>query len=176
MSAAINKNYLVNARYAMINGEEHTNYEMPANAIDFNLKEQGYINFFAGAYGNKGNSATTIDSFFSLHMIKRNGTSIDDIYEIEEVYSDGVPYHSYIYRFSNGMYSIPYSIDKYNPKKIYILNTKTPLDDVEHGGYADGVYHQINQTAFRTIPTLVDKMVSIKVSILKFLLTQVNTH
>ena len=150
MSAAINKNYLVNARYAMINGEEHTNYEMPANAIDFNLKEQGYINFFAGAYGNRGSSATTIDSFFSLHMIKRNGTSIDDIYEIEEVYSDGVPYHSYIYRFSNGMYSIPYSIDKYNPKKIYILNTKTPLDDVEHGGYADGAYHQINQTTFTT--------------------------
>ena len=150
MSAAINKNYLVDARYAMINGEEYTDYEMPANAIDFNLKEQGYINFFAGAYGNKGNSATTIDSFFSLHMIKRNGTSIDDIYEIEEVYSDGVPYHSYIYRFSNGMYSIPYSIDKYNPKKIYILNTKTPLDDVEHGGYADGVYHQINQTTFTT--------------------------
>lgn len=150
MSAAINKNYLVNARYAMINGEEYTDYEMPANAIDFNLKEQGYINFFAGAYGNKGNSATTIDSFFSLHMIKRNGTSIDDIYEIEEVYSDGVPYHSYIYRFSNGMYSIPYSIDKYNPKKIYILNTKTPLDDVEHGGYADGAYHQINQTTFTT--------------------------
>ena len=150
MSAAINKNYLVNARYAMINGEEYSNYKMPANAIDFNLKEQGYINFFAGAYGNKGSSATTIDSFFSLHMIKRNGTDIDDIYEIEEVYSDGVPYHSYIYRFSNGMYSIPYSIDKYNPKKIYILNTKTPLDDVANGGYADGIYHQINQTTFTT--------------------------
>ena len=150
MSAAINKNYLVNARYAMINGEEYSNYEMPANAIDFNLKEQGYINFFAGAYGNKGSSATTIDSFFSLHMIKRNGTSIDNIYEIEEVYSDGIPYHSYIYRFSNGMYSVPYSIDKYNPKKVYILNTKTPLDDVEHGGYADGVYHQIDQSTFNT--------------------------
>ena len=150
MSAAINKNYLVNARYAMINGEEHTNYKMPANAIDFNLKEQGYINFFAGAYGNKGNSATTIDSFFSLHMIKRNGTDIDDIYEIEEIYSDGIPYHSYIYRFSNGMYSIPYSIDKYNPRKIYILNTKTPLDDVEHGGYADGAYHQIDASTFNT--------------------------
>ncbi len=150
MSAAINKNYLVNARYAMINGEEYSNYEMPANAIDFNLKEQGYINFFAGAYGNKGTSATTIDSFFSLHMIKRNGTSIDNIYEIEEVYSDGIPYHSYIYRFSNGMYSVPYSIDKYNPKKVYVLNTKTPLDDVEHGGYADGVYHQIDQSTFNT--------------------------
>ena len=150
MSAAISKDSVVNARYAMINDEEHTNYKMPANSIDFNLKEQGYVNFFAGAYGNKGNSATTIDSFFSLHMIKRNGTNIDNIYEIEEIYSDGVPYHSYIYRFSNGMYSIPYSIDKYNPKKIYILNTKTPLDDVEHGGYADGIYTQINQTTFST--------------------------
>ncbi len=150
MSAAINKNHLVNARYAMINGEEHTDYKMPANAIDFNLKDQGYINFFAGTYGNKGSSATTIDSFFSLHMIKRNGTDIDDIYEIEEVYSDGIPYHSYIYRFSNGKYSVPYSIDKYNPKKVYVLNTKTPLDDVEHGGYADGVYTQIDQSTFNT--------------------------
>ena len=151
MSAAINKNEVVNAKYAMINGDIHSDYKMPANSIDFNLKEQGYINFFAAPYGNDSNSnARTVDSFFSLHMIKRNGTEIDDIYEIEEVYSDGVPYHSYIYRFSNGMYSIPYSIDKYNPRKLYILNTKTPLDDVEHGGYADGIYTQINQTTFST--------------------------
>ena len=150
MSAAINKNYLVNARYAMINGEEYTDYKMPANSINFNLKEQGYINFFAGAYGNLNSNPVTIDSFFSLHMIKRNGTGIDDINEIEEIYSDGIPYHSYIYRFSNGKYSIPYSIDKYNPKKVYILNTKTPLDDVEHGGYADGIYTQIDQSTFNT--------------------------
>lgn len=150
MSAAINKDYLVNARYAMINGEEYTDYKMPANSIDFNLKEQGYINFFAGTYGNLNSQPTTVDSFFSLHMIKRNGTNIDDINEIEEIYSDGIPYHSYIYRFSNGKYSVPYSIDKYNPKKVYILNTKTPLDDVEHGGYADGIYHQIDQSTFNT--------------------------
>ena len=150
MSAAINKNNLVTARYAMINGETYSDYKMPANSIDFNLKEQGYINFFAGTYGSQNSSAATIDSFFSLHMIKRSGTEIDNIYEIEEIYSDGIPYHSYIYRFSNGMYSIPYSIDKYNPKKIYILNTKTPLDDVEHGGYADGMYHQIDQSTFTT--------------------------
>ena len=150
MSAAINKDYLVNAKYAMINGEEYADYKMPANSIDFNLKEQGYINFFAGAYGNLSGNPTTIDSFFSLHMIKRNGTDIDDIYEIEEIYSDGIPYHSYIYRFSNGKYSIPYSIDKYNPKKVYILNTKTPLDDVEHGGFADGIYTQIDQSTFNT--------------------------
>ena len=151
MSAAINKDNVVNAKYAMINGEEHSNYKMPANSIDFNLKEQGYVNFFAAPYGNDGDgNARTVDSFFSLHMIKRNGTNVDNIYEIEEVYSDGVPYHSYIYRFSNGMYSIPYSIDKYNPKKIYILNTKTPLDDVANGGYADGIYTQINSTTFTT--------------------------
>ena len=150
MSAAINKDNLVTARYAMINGETYSDYKMPANSIDFNLKEQGYINFFAGTYGSQNSSAATVDSFFSLHMIKRSGTEIDNIYEIEEIYSDGIPYHSYIYRFSNGMYSIPYSIDKYNPKKIYILNTKTPLDDVEHGGYADGMYHQIDQSTFTT--------------------------
>ena len=151
MSAAINKQNAVTARYAMINDQEYQDYQMPANAIDFNLKEQGYVNFFAGTYGSVTNNRTpTIDSFFSLHQIKRSGSNIDEIYEIEEIYSDGVPYHSYVYKFSNGMYSIPYSIDKYNPRKIYILNTKTPLDDVEHGGYADGVYTQINQTTFTT--------------------------
>ena len=149
MSAAINKNNAVKAKYAMINGQTYTDYMMPANSIDFNLKEQGYVNFFAGTYGSLTNNSTpTIDSFFSLHQIKRNGSNIDDIYEIEEIYSDGVPYHSYIYRFSNGMYSIPYSIDKYNPQKLYVLNTKYPITDTEHGGYSDGIYHQISQQVF----------------------------
>ena len=151
MTAAINKNNAVEARYAMINGEEFTNYQMPANAIDFNLKEQGYVNFFAAPYGNDSNgNARTVDSFFSLHMMKRNGSAIDDIYEIEQVYSDDQANHSYVYKLSNGMYTIPYSIDKYNPKKLYILNTKTPITDTANGGFVDGVYHQINQTTFST--------------------------
>ena len=149
MSAVINKENAVTARYAMINGQEYQNYMMPANAIDFNLKEQGYVNFFAGTYGSTtGETYTTIDSFFSLHQIKRNGSTIDAINEIEQIYSDGVSGHSYIYKLSNGNYTIPYSIDKYNPSKLYVLNTKTPITDTQNGGYEDGVYHQINQSTF----------------------------
>ena len=149
MTAPINKDYAVKARYANINGTEYSDYMMPANSIDFNLKEQGYVNFFAAPYGNDSNgNARTVDSFFSLHMIKRNGTQIDNIYEIEEVFSDSTYGHSYVYRLSNGMYTIPYSIDKYNPQKLYVLNTKYLITDTEHGGYADGMYHQITQQAF----------------------------
>ena len=149
MTAPINKDYAVKARYANINGTEHSNYMMPANSIDFNLKEQGYVNFFAAPYGNDSNgNARTVDSFFSLHMIKRSGTQIDNIYEIEEVFSDSTYGHSYVYRLSNGMYTIPYSIDKYNPQKLYVFNTKYLITDTEHGGYSDGMYHQISQQEF----------------------------
>ena len=150
MSAEINKDKVVNARYAKINGEEFENYKMPANSIDFNLKDQGYVNFFAGAYGNSGNSATTIDSFFSLHQIRRDGAEIDTINEIDEIYSDGVNGHSYIYKLSNGNYTIPYSIDKYNSKKLYVLNTKYLITDTEHGGYTDGIYHEISAATFNS--------------------------
>ena len=151
MSATINKENAVTARYAMINGQIYQNYMMPANAIDFNLKEKGHVNFFAGTYGQlTGQSTTTIDSFFSLHQIKRNGSLIEDINEIEQVYSDGVSGHSYVYKLSNGNYTVPYSIDKYNPTKLYVLDTKYQIDDTAHGGYSDGVYHQINQSTFTT--------------------------
>ena len=153
MSAAISTDSLVKAKYAQINGSEYDDYYMPANSIDFNLRDQGYINFFAAPYGrvsgSNGNSVeTTVDSFFSLHQIKRNGTSIDEINEIEEIYSDGKLNHAYVYKLSNGNFTVPYSIDKYNSSKLYILDTKTPITDVEHGGYADGIYHELTATEF----------------------------
>ena len=150
-SIGISKDALITAKYAAINGEEFTNYKMPANSIDFNLREQGYINFFAGTYGNSGTSATTIDSFFSLHQIKRTGTTIDSIDEIQEIYSDGVNGHSYIYKFTNGdEYSVPYSIDQYSAKKFYVLGTKYLITDTAHGGFADGVYHKLSSSEFNT--------------------------
>lgn len=147
-NAQINKNNLVTARYAAINGEEYTNYQMPANSIDFNLRDQGYINFFAGTYGNydngSGGTSYTVDSFFSLHQIQRSGSTITDINEIEEIYSDGISGHSYIYKFNNGKYSVPYSIDPYNSKRLYVLGTKYAITNTEHGGYSDGIYHQLD--------------------------------
>ena len=160
MDAVINKNNCVQAKYAFINGEEYENYEMPTNAIDFNLKEKGYINFFAGTYGNLNGTDQNIDSFFSLHMIQRytaadntagdipSGKKVGDIkeiYEIEEVLSDNNKRHSYVYRLSNGKYTVPYSFDIGNQSNKYVLDTLYPITDTSHGGYSDGHFHLLDE-------------------------------
>ena len=150
-STGISVDNLVTAKYAAINGEEHSNYKMPANSIDFNLREQGYVNFFAGTYGYSGSSDTTIDSFFSLHQVQRTGETITAINEIAEIYGDGIANHSYVYKFTgSSTYTTPYSLDPYNAKKFYVLGTKNLITDTEHGGYSDGIYHQISASEFST--------------------------
>ena len=81
MNAAISRTSLVTLPKATINGQTFQNYQVPQDCIDFNLKEAGYINFFAGTYfsGNK--------SFFSLHQITRNSNNaIIGITEIKKIY------------------------------------------------------------------------------------------
>ena len=101
MSGLIDLNNIVTANYALINGTEKTDYQLPANSIDFNLLEKGYINFFAGTYFTNNNS------FFSLHHIERDEETgeITAIKEIKEIYSNGVARHSYIYKYSDNTYS-----------------------------------------------------------------------
>lgn len=101
MSGLIDLNNIVTANYALINGEEKSNYQLPANSIDFNLLEKGYINFFAGTYFANNNS------FFSLHHIERDEETgeITAIKEIKEIYSDGIARHSYIYKYNDNTYS-----------------------------------------------------------------------
>ena len=105
MNAQISKDALVTAKYAKLNTstEPYSNYQMPANSINFNLIEKGNIKLFGGMYFNNPNN----DAFMSLHQVKRNKTThiIEDIKEIEEVYSDGIENHSYIYKFTDGKYS-----------------------------------------------------------------------
>ena len=129
MQNLIDKNYLVTARYAQINTTAYSNYQLPASSIDFNLKERGFVNFFAGTYGNlSGEDTTLIDSFFSIHQIRRDSNNnIVSIDEIDQILSDGNPDHAYIYKLSNGKYTIPYSYNMYNQKIKYIIDTKTPL-------------------------------------------------
>ena len=149
MDAVISDDNLVTARYARINGTEYTQgYQLPANSIDFNLKQKGLINFFAGTYGNKGQNATTVDSFFSLHQIVRSGSSIEAIYEIQEIYADTTSankdQHAYVYKVKNGenyYYTTPYSV--INGRNL-VLDTRYLITDTEHGGYSDGIYHQLN--------------------------------
>ena len=65
MDSTISMNRVIKADAVMINGEYKTDYEMPEDSIDFTLKENGYINFFAGNYQKDNNS------FFALHQIER---------------------------------------------------------------------------------------------------------
>lgn len=106
VEATVSKKNLVVPSYALVNGHEYytaDKYELPVNTIDFNLKEQGYINFFAGMY-YPGN-----DAMFSLHQIRRNAdNTIAEIKEIAEVLSDNNVLHSYVYKFTDGQYSVPF--------------------------------------------------------------------
>lgn len=100
MPANINQNHLVTAEYALINGREKTNYQMPASSIDFNLASKGTINFFAGTYFTGNNS------FFSLHHIERNDDDeIESIKEIDEIYKSTNGRKKYIYKYVGGTYS-----------------------------------------------------------------------
>ena len=81
---------------------------MPRDSIDFQLKDNGVINFFAGSY------FTGNDGFFSLHRIFRdpNTNEITDIREIQYIYqkSDNPDYiyYKYVTPDTNNNY---YSID-----------------------------------------------------------------
>ena len=95
-----------------LNGNVYTNYAFPKSCIDFNLKEQGKINFFGGSYYN-GTSESKADCFFSLSVIERNGTNLtnNSIKKISYIYKnnayDGTNPESkkYIYRYSDNSYS-----------------------------------------------------------------------
>ena len=122
--------------YAVINGQEYYNYQVPADCIDFNLKEKGYINFFAGTYYQRTSSDNTTRNscFFSLYDIFRsstNNTNLADIKEIVEIYEDSLnKNYSYVYKYSDGTYSIPYKYAVINGSK-----TKVKLDGSTYDEY-----------------------------------------
>lgn len=107
MNSKISKDSLVSVDNVTIFGKTYDNYEMPTACIDFNLKEAGFINFFAGTYFDGNNT------FFSLHKIERGKDENDpetynkilSIKEIQYIYGvvkDGaidftVPYY-YTYK------------------------------------------------------------------------------
>ena len=130
MDATISMDHILNADWVSILGEEHTNFELPVNSIDFNLKETGYINFFAGTY-----FTTTVNSFFSLHKIVRSGNKITNIFEIEEIFKDTsttAKNRSYVYKLKdksgNITYSCPYIFDALG-NRTSLVNGKNPDDN-----------------------------------------------
>ena len=98
MDATIDMDHIITAPYAVVDGAEYTDFELPEVAIDFSVHQKGYITFYAGAYHSSN------DSLFSLHEIKRNGSKIEWIKEIQYIYSSGDTADDYIYmyRVKNG--------------------------------------------------------------------------
>ena len=122
MNADISMDNLITVPYAKINGKEKTQYDLPRDSIDFTLKDDGYINFFAATYYRNTkstggwNSSTITDfnnsnnSFFSLHIIDRNedsnDCSIDRIKQIAKIYknnsyTEGSDLPKYVYTYRN---------------------------------------------------------------------------
>lgn len=95
-----------------LNGQSYSNYSFPQSCIDFNLKENGKINFFGGSYYN-GSSESKADCFFSLSVIERNGTNLtnNSIKKISYIYKNNAydknnpDSQKYVYRYSDNSYS-----------------------------------------------------------------------
>ena len=108
MGTAISTSKTISIPTAIINEATKTSYVVPKSCIDFNLKEEGYINFFGGSYYARTNSSYA-DSFFSLNYITRNASDgITSIKQINQVYTnsntaEGQP--KYVYKFSDNSYS-----------------------------------------------------------------------
>lgn len=135
MSATINKNSTTIIPKAIVNGTTYSNFEVPNDCIDFNLKEKGYINFFAGSYFQNQTSGKN-DSFFTLHEIQRgsnpsnssNPTPITNISEIVRIYTNNKETDSYVYEYAtnngSGIYSVPFTFD--NEGNKVILDEEAP--------------------------------------------------
>lgn len=136
MNSQISKENLATADVARIKkaGTEvtdYTNYQMPRDSIDFNLRKRGYINFFGGTY------FTGNDSFFSLHHITRNSDqSIANIKEISSIYSNGVKTDPYVYGYSDGTYSSGSSLPtSYSTTPIFEMSWVTTPTIVQNAVY-----------------------------------------
>lgn len=149
MNAKISKDKYVTAPEVKIfterNQDEESkmyyNYQLPVGTIDFNLAEDGYINFFAGAFMT--GAGQTVDSFFSLHKVFRDYSvasgqgqggltyPITDIREIKAVYSDGELDHSYILEFKGTptQFTKPYAMKKGVKYKLTLTDEQSYEED-----------------------------------------------
>lgn len=111
MNADLSMDHIITVPYALINGTEYENYQLPEDSIDFNLKSSGKINLFAHTMYVNGsiNWNNSNNCFFSLHRIIRSGSNITGIKQIAKIYknsqyvegSDTIPEYVYTYRDSS---------------------------------------------------------------------------
>ncbi len=151
MASTISASSIVNASKVSVLNNNADTYQLPVDCIDFNLKQKGVINFFAGTYFDDN------DSFFSLYQIIRNDDAvlkngstneyssyktINQIREIVAVYSNDVgtktTKYSNIYKYKttvNGntvyTYSEPYRFDG-NQNKFKMDKNSTVASDIPY--------------------------------------------
>ena len=150
----ISKDSIVEARNVLISdGDKETTdlkatYELPVYSLDFNLTEQGRINFFAGMY-NGGYSTTGtktygttgndhMNGFFSFHRVFRDtNEKIVDIKEVKGIYEKaGVLEYTYVYK--NGSNYIDNAGNEFSNLSTYVSsNSLTLLFDTDWLGYRD---------------------------------------
>ena len=128
------------AEKAIINGDTFYNYEFPTDCIDFNLKEKGFITFFAGAYYTDNNC------FFSLHKIYRNGSSIENVMEIVNILSDGNEDHSYVYLLKD----TSTNTTKYYYTKPFVKNPDGSYSTLDGNAYSDTISNLLSSNASGT--------------------------
>lgn len=122
--------YRIKIPYAIINRKEYFNYEVPYDAVNFNLGEKGYINFLASNfYYNTENDSN--NSFFSLFKVYRDGNnSITDIKKITEIYAaktqEDRESYSFVYKLGEGnsaLYTYPYKYSADGKTRVKLDNS-----------------------------------------------------
>lgn len=101
-NGSIGMNKIITSYKACILGQEYSNYQLPANSVNFHLKSKGFINFYSGTYGAYNNSYKHDNCFFSVHeVIRDSNQKITDIREIKKIYecTDKTKSNSYLYEF-----------------------------------------------------------------------------
>ena len=70
-------------------------------SVEFHLKKNGYINFFAGTYY----TATRDFNFFSIYKVNRTNGSISSVKRISQIYTNSSSGPKYVYKYSDNSYS-----------------------------------------------------------------------
>ena len=151
MESTISMDAITTASYVKMNNVVHTNYELPVNSIDFNLKEFGYINFLAGSYFNRTTAPVSRnDSFFALYQIERLDSApnkINRILEIKGVYqhSSKTKNYSYVYELTDGtntFFTKPYKVTSSEGGREWLYDTE---HDYATNQYVDSLPSNYNK-------------------------------
>ena len=112
MNATVAANQTETLPIVKINGKTYNNssYPLLKNCVNFNVKTDGIINFFAGAYYDQtvnNQYVAKADCFFSLYTVDRNESTnaINSVKLISKIYKDTRASNKHIYQYSDSSYS-----------------------------------------------------------------------